>query len=99
MNGFVNFFLPGKRVLSPTFIIVRNYFINHNGIKNILHADLYRLETGRDVQSLGLAEFLGKPDTIVAIEWAEKMKNDKRSLDFKFKVLDNDLREIHLPDL
>ena len=32
-----------KRILSPTFIIVRHYLTGKKVIKNILHVDLYRL--------------------------------------------------------
>jgi len=70
ITGLINFFLPGKRVLSPTFIIVRHYEIQNNLIKNIYHLDLYRLEKNQNLISLGLDEFINKPDTLFLIEWA-----------------------------
>jgi tRNA threonylcarbamoyladenosine biosynthesis protein TsaE len=34
--------------------------------------DLYRLETAREVASLGLDEFFDRDDAIVLIEWGER---------------------------
>ena len=73
--GVINHFLPGKRVISPTFIIVRHYLTGKKVIKNILHVDLYRLDYKKDLQGLGLDDFFNQPSTVVIIEWADKMDN------------------------
>src|SRR3990167_5015394 len=63
-----------KRILSPTFVFVRSYptFVNH---KKLIfhHVDLYRADSLGDYRLLGLEDFFSK-DSIVAIEWAEKIK-------------------------
>lgn len=76
-----------QRVTSPTFIIMRKYELKTSFARRPLtrlkfldsfyHVDLYRLEhdIGREVVNLGLPEILGKKDSIVAIEWADKIKN------------------------
>src|SRR3989339_1119927 len=58
ISGVVNYFKPKTRVLSPTFIIVRHYRFNKPPVKNLLHADLYRLEDKPSIEALGLADFL-----------------------------------------
>ena len=62
-----------NRVVSPTFILMRQY----NGENlNIFHLDLYRLETNlqEELENLGLYEIWGRTSNVVLIEWAEKIK-------------------------
>ena len=54
----------GQEVTSPTFTLIHDY-------GSCYHIDLYRLETERDVEGLGIDELIesGKP---VLIEWGER---------------------------
>jgi tRNA threonylcarbamoyladenosine biosynthesis protein TsaE len=54
-------------VTSPTFVLIQHY----KGRVPLIHADLYRLESGTAVDDLGLEE-LGNGG-VVAVEWAERM--------------------------
>lgn len=74
VTGFIRHFLPDARVLSPTFTLVRQYQTNHPTIKHIYHLDLYRLKERADVAGLGVEEYMNKPDTVVLIEWPEKLE-------------------------
>ena len=81
-------------VLSPTFNIVYEYEISE---LKIMHYDLYRLKTEKDVQQLGI--FNQSMKSIKIIEWAEIIKDkpddrlevyisyekekDTRKIDFK----------------
>ena len=81
-------------VLSPTFNIVYEYKI---GEFKIMHYDLYRLKTEKDIQQLGVFEQC--INNIKVIEWAEIIKDkpgnrleiyisyekekDMRKIDFK----------------
>ena len=57
-------------VLSPTFNIVYEYEISEF---KIMHYDLYRLKTEKDVQQLGVFE--QDTNNIKVIEWAEIIKD------------------------
>jgi tRNA threonylcarbamoyladenosine biosynthesis protein TsaE len=71
--GVISYFVPKTRVLSPTFIIVRHYDFYHGNIKHIYHTDLYRL-ADEDINIFReIKEFFHQPETIVIIEWAEKL--------------------------
>lgn len=74
-NGFINYFLPGKRVLSPTFIIVRHYKLDGFFYKHIYHIDLYRLDSTDEIKNLGLKEWFEDKNCLVIIEWPEKLRN------------------------
>jgi tRNA threonylcarbamoyladenosine biosynthesis protein TsaE len=82
-----------RRIISPTFIIVRSYEINKG---NFYHIDLYRTQTKEDLLGLGIDQIIEDDNSIVAVEWAEKMGNllpDKR-IELHFKYIDENKREI-----
>ena len=57
-------------VLSPTFNIVYEYEV---GEYKIMHYDLYRLKTQKDVQQLGVFE--QDINNVKVVEWAEIIEN------------------------
>jgi tRNA threonylcarbamoyladenosine biosynthesis protein TsaE len=56
-----------EEVSSPTFTLIHEY----GDPVRVYHIDLYRLETEREVESLGLEELWAK-DRLVLIEWGER---------------------------
>ena len=78
-------------VLSPTFNIVYEYEI---GELKIMHYDLYRLKTERDIQQLGVFE--QSINNIKVIEWAEiiKDKPDNRLEIYMSYEKEKDMRKI-----
>ena len=57
-------------VTSPTFTLVHVYG-NSAGAAKVYHADLYRIETFHDFETLGLEDVFAKP-AIVILEWSER---------------------------
>jgi tRNA threonylcarbamoyladenosine biosynthesis protein TsaE len=56
-------------VTSPTFTLVHEYA----GPKvRLYHLDLYRLETERELATLGIDEMAAQPDALVLVEWGER---------------------------
>jgi tRNA threonylcarbamoyladenosine biosynthesis protein TsaE len=53
-------------VSSPTFTLIHDY-----GDGRVYHVDLYRLDTAREVESLGLEELFER-GAVVLIEWGER---------------------------
>ena len=51
---------------SPTYVIYKRY-------GNIIHADMYRLESSDEVLKLGWNELLADPKNILLVEWPEKI--------------------------
>ena len=99
VQGLARGFGIKKRIISPTFIIVRTYKISSEhqalSIKHFYHIDLYRIESEKEVQELGIEEILSGKDIIV-VEWAEKMQNllPKKRWDVEFKDLGSSRRKI-----
>jgi len=61
-------------VTSPTFTLVHEYC--GPGV-TLYHIDLYRIDTQRDLETLGLDDLL-TPNSILLIEWGEKFARLRR---------------------
>ncbi len=91
-----------QHMISPTFIIVRKYNLptitNALRTKHFYHIDLYRIESEKDIQGLGLEEIIKDPESIIAIEWPEKIDKilPKHKIDIHFEYLEDDKRKIEL---
>lgn len=85
-QGFAKGLDIKEKIISPTFIIIRQY------PTNFYHIDLYRVE---NFQELGFEEILANPNKIVLIEWAEKLKNlPKNSIKITIEKLEGNKRLI-----
>lgn len=84
------------RIISPTFILMRTYELPEE--KAFYHIDLYRIEHNleSEIGNLGIPDIWGKKDNIVAIEWAEKIKDllPENVTWIKFENLGEDERKI-----
>ena len=67
------------QVSSPTFVLVNEYF-GREGLIHIYHIDAYRLETPAEFTALGFEEYC-RPDSVVLIEWADKVRAVLEGLD------------------
>ena len=65
-------------VTSPTFTLIHEY----RGPKaNLYHIDLYRIDTQRELDTLGLDDLRSERDSILLIEWGEKFPRFVRERD------------------
>src|SRR5580700_10772368 len=56
-------------VTSPTFTLIHEY---RSPDINLYHVDLYRVETQRELDTLGLDELFAEDNNLVLLEWGEK---------------------------
>lgn len=56
-------------VASPTFTLIHEY---GEASAKTYHVDLYRLETRREVATLGLEELIDAGDSLIVVEWGER---------------------------
>jgi tRNA threonylcarbamoyladenosine biosynthesis protein TsaE len=70
-------------VTSPTFTLVHEYRGPH---ANLYHIDLYRVDTPRELETLGLDDLRSEPDSILLIEWGEKFSRFARERDVEISL-------------
>ena len=94
VRGFLHNIGIKGRILSPTYIFLRQYknFLN----ESVYHYDLYRLKDPSDLENLGYFEIFSLPKFYILIEWADKMGDylPKNRLDIIFEHIDNKYRQI-----
>jgi tRNA threonylcarbamoyladenosine biosynthesis protein TsaE len=67
-----------EEVTSPTFTLIHEYDGSREGKPvKLYHLDVYRLESERQLETLGLDDLL-TPDSLVVVEWGEKFKSIKK---------------------
>jgi len=63
----------GQTLISPTFVLVREYTRPGEAAK-LYHVDLYRIAGTQETLSLGVEEFLGDVHAVSIVEWAERAR-------------------------
>jgi tRNA threonylcarbamoyladenosine biosynthesis protein TsaE len=66
VRGLVRGLGSTARVHSPTFALLNQY---RGGRLEVLHLDLYRLNSAEDLHAAGLTEHLLRPEGIAVVEW------------------------------
>ena len=69
-------------VTSPTFTLVHEY---RGPRANLYHIDLYRIDTPRELETLGL-EDLRSENSVLLIEWGEKFPRLQRDRDVEISL-------------
>lgn len=88
-----------NQLTSPTFVLMKKYSTREASakwVKNLIHIDAYRLNSGQDLVNLGWAELVANPDNLIVLEWPERVADLWRGteLKIKFKFVDENTREI-----
>src|SRR6202047_4111032 len=83
-------------VTSPTFTLVHEY---RGPRANLYHLDLYRLDTPRELETLGLDD-LRSDNSILLIEWGEKFPRlqNERDLEIGLERISQSERRIQLKE-
>lgn len=98
LQGFAKGLKISKKILSPTFVIMKRFTIKNRNFKNFYHIDCYRIEKPKEILNLGFEEIASNPQNIVAIEWSDKIGKilPKDTIKLKFEFVNKNKREIVL---
>jgi len=84
------------RIVSPTFILMRQYELSNQRFTKLYHIDLYRLHDAGSLESLSLEELFADPHALIVIEWPQRLGELKpeEALEISFLVVDETRRKI-----
>jgi tRNA threonylcarbamoyl adenosine modification protein YjeE len=93
VSGLVEGIHPGMRSRSPTYVRVEVY----GGTPAIVHADLYRLESPEEWDTLGV-EDMAADGAIVVVEWADRAAGrlPEERLDLSLEYAGEEARAIRI---
>jgi tRNA threonylcarbamoyladenosine biosynthesis protein TsaE len=69
-------------VTSPTFTLIHEY---HGPSATLYHIDLYRVDTPRELETLGLDDLIGD-NSVLLIEWGDKFPRFERERDVEIAL-------------
>jgi tRNA threonylcarbamoyladenosine biosynthesis protein TsaE len=98
LQGFAKGLGIRKKILSPTFLIMKKFFVPGSCFQYFYHIDCYRIQKPKEILNLDFKKIISDPKNIVAVEWADRIKRilPKDVLTIKFNFLDKTKREISL---
>jgi tRNA threonylcarbamoyladenosine biosynthesis protein TsaE len=107
LQGFAKGLGIKEKILSPTFVILKRFrlknftsgrskFDTGREFKNFYHIDCYRIHNPKEILCLGFKEIIFSPQNIVAVEWAEKIKDflPKNTVYIELEFLNKNRRKI-----
>ncbi len=78
-----------ENVISPTFVLLKEYKTNDDKFKVLAHADFYRLSSKEDIKAFSIDEYI-KKNVLLIVEWPEKIDfTHKNCIDIKLNLSDN----------
>ena len=80
-------------VTSPTFTLVHEY---RGRTTRLIHLDLYRLETERELEGIGLWEMADAPDALVMVEWGDKFASVMERADAEISITQGEVENERL---
>jgi tRNA threonylcarbamoyladenosine biosynthesis protein TsaE len=82
-----------EEVSSPTFTLVHEY---RGKTTRLIHLDLYRLETERELEGIGLWEMADAGDALVMIEWGDKFASVMERADAEIAIVQGEVENERL---
>ena len=83
---------------SPTFLIQKSYETKNKIFKKLIHIDAYRIEDSEEMLVLGFEDLVKENDTLVVIEWPERIEKIIPENVFKiyFEFVDENTRKVKI---
>lgn len=90
-----------KVITSPTFVLQKSYsipekFTKQLGYNTFVHIDAYRLESGKELKSIGWDELVLNKNNLILLEWPERVEDilDGDVVYISFEFIDEKTRKI-----
>jgi len=93
LQGFAKGLGIKKKILSPTFVILKKFKVKH---KIFYHIDCYRIKKPQEILDLGFKQIISDSKNIVAVEWSNHIKKimPKNTILINFEFINKNKRKI-----
>ena len=96
LQGFAKGLGIKEKILSPSFVLMKKFKINHRFFKFFYHIDCYRFQKPKEILNLGIKNVFANPRNLVAIEWADRIQKiiPEKAVWIRFLFEDKNKRKI-----
>jgi tRNA threonylcarbamoyladenosine biosynthesis protein TsaE len=96
-KGIARYFgLHEDEIASPTYSLVNEYPLSHDGIGRLYHLDCYRFENPEELLELGIEEYLYPKHAVTIVEWPERIEEylPANRIEIHIETLSENIRKI-----
>ncbi len=86
-------------IVSPTFVLRRDYMLEDFDFKKLIHIDAYRLDKPEMINQILTKDEIDNSENLIVIEWGELLDNNFFDLIFQIKHISETKREIALANV
>jgi len=83
-----------EKILSPTFVLAKEFKCYKKPFKRVWHLDLYRFNQYADLKTLDWQDITKDKDSLILVEWADKFKEISPDYEVTLKVIGEKERDI-----
>ncbi len=84
-----------EEIISPTFILKKEYVVPLREVEKLIHIDAYRLNSAKEGRVLRL-ENDDIPKTITFVEWGEKLEKRAWDAELSFEYISEEVRGVEV---
>lgn len=87
-----------ESIQSPTFVLRKRYQTADTAIKQLIHIDAYRLDSGTELEKIRFNEDLQQSNTLICLEWPQQVADIGIVADLEIQIehIDETTRTITL---
>jgi len=94
VKGLAKFLGVKEKILSPTFVLAKEFKCYKKPFKQVWHLDLYRFDKYTDLKTLDWQDITKDKDNLILVEWADKFKELLADYEVLLKVAGEQKRDI-----
>jgi len=94
VKGLAKFFGVKEKILSPTFVLAKEFKCFKKPFKKVWHLDLYRFNNYADLKALDWQDIIKDKNNLILVEWADKFKELSADYEVTLKVMGEQKRDI-----
>lgn len=94
VKGLAKFLGVKEKILSPTFVLAKEFKCFKRPFKRVWHLDLYRFNNYADLKALDWQDIIKDKNNLILVEWADKFKELSADYEVTLKVMGEHKRDI-----